>query len=78
MPRRKRISRQLTVSVSFETTRFSPRYLIEAYECLAPSRRRPLRPAPSTTARADGVGAGSDQGDEHARHPSRALRQGVG
>jgi hypothetical protein len=78
MPRRKRISRQLTVSVSFETTRFSTRYLIEAYECLAPSRRRPLRPAPSTMARADEVGAGSDQGDEHARHPSRALRQGVG
>jgi hypothetical protein len=32
MPRRKRISRQLTVSVSFETTRFSTQYLIEAYE----------------------------------------------
>ena len=78
MPRREEDRPRLTVRVSFETTRFSTRYLIEAYECLAPSRRRPLRPAPSTTARADEVGAGSDQGDEHARHPSRALRQGVG
>ena len=74
MPRRKRISRQLTVSVSFETTRFSTQYLIEAYQCLAPSRRRPLRPAPSTATHADRVRAGLGQGDEHACQPSRALR----
>ena len=74
MPRRKRTCRRLTVSVSFETTRFSPQCLIEAYQCLTPSRRRPLRPTPNTAARADGVGAGPDQGDEHACTPRRALR----
>ena len=73
MPRRKKIRSQLTVCVSFETARFSAQYLIEAYESLAPSRRRALRVAPSTKALADEVGATPDQGGEHACFPSRAL-----
>ena len=43
MPRREKNRPRLTVRVSFETTRLSAQCLIEAYECLAPSRRRILR-----------------------------------
>ena len=37
MPRREKDHSELTVRVSFETTRLSTQCLIEAYECLAPS-----------------------------------------
>jgi hypothetical protein len=47
MPRRETNHPELTVHVSFETTRLSTQCLIEAYECLAPSRRRALRTASS-------------------------------
>lgn len=46
MPRRKKNHSELTVRVSFETTRLSTQCLIEAYECLAPSQRWVLRAAP--------------------------------
>ena len=40
MPRRENNRPRLSVHVSFEATRLSGRCLIEAYERLAPSRRR--------------------------------------
>ena len=43
MPRRENNRPRLSVHVSFEATRLSGQCLIEAYECLAPSRRRSLR-----------------------------------
>ena len=45
MPRREKNQPELAVRVSFETTRLSAQCLIEAYECLAPSRRRALQKA---------------------------------
>jgi hypothetical protein len=65
MPRRKEICPQLTVRVSFETTRLSTQCLIEAYECLAPSRRRVLRMA-FTTPLADEAGAKPGREGKHA------------
>jgi hypothetical protein len=49
MPRREKNHPELAVRVSFETTRLSAQCLIEAYERLAPSRRRALRTAPRAT-----------------------------
>ena len=43
MPRRENNRPRLSVHVSFEATRLSAQCLIEAYACLAPSRRRILR-----------------------------------
>jgi hypothetical protein len=64
MARRKDHPR-LTVRVSFETTRLSPQCLIEAYERLAPTQRRLLRTAGSTTP-VDGVRKMPDRGGNHA------------
>jgi hypothetical protein len=49
MPRRENNRPRLSVHVSFEATRLSGQCLIEAYECLVPSRRRILRKASSST-----------------------------
>ena len=64
MSRRKDRPR-LTVRVSFETTRLSPQCLIEAYERLAPTQRRPLRTARSISP-VDEVRAMPDRGGNHA------------
>ena len=64
MPRRKDRPR-LTVRVSFEATRLSPQCLIEAYERLAPTKRRPRRTARSTTS-VDEVRTMPDREDSHA------------
>ena len=64
MARRKDRPR-LAVRVSFETTRLSPQCLIEAYERLAPARRRPLRAA-SDIPLAEAVRAMPDRGGKHA------------
>ena len=53
MPRREKDRPELTVRLSFETTRLSTQCLIEAYECLAPSRRRVPRTASSPAALAE-------------------------
>jgi hypothetical protein len=66
MPRREKNYTELTVRVSFETTRLSAQCLIEAYECLAPGRRRALRVASNTTALTDEIRAKRDQGGKHA------------
>jgi hypothetical protein len=66
MPRRKKICPELTVRVALETTRFSSQYLIAAYERLAPSHRRALRTASSTTARTNEVRTRPGQGGKHA------------
>jgi hypothetical protein len=63
MARRKDHPR-LTVRVSFETTRLSPQCLIEAYERLAPTERRPLRTARSATP-VDEVRTMPDRGGNH-------------
>ena len=44
MPRREKNRTELTVRVSFETTRLSTQCLIEAYDRLVPNRRRRIRP----------------------------------
>ena len=49
MPRREENRPRLSVHVSFEATRLSAQCLIEAYACLAPSRRRILHKASSST-----------------------------
>jgi hypothetical protein len=49
MPRRENNRPRLSVHVSFEATRLSGQFLIEAYECLAPSRHRILRKDSSST-----------------------------
>jgi hypothetical protein len=49
MPRRENNRPRLSVHVSFEATRLSGQCLIEAYECLAPSRRRILCKDSSST-----------------------------
>jgi transcriptional regulator of nitric oxide reductase len=64
MARRKDHPR-LTVRVSFETTRLGPQCLIEAYERLAPAKRRPVRTARSATP-ADEVRTMPDRGGNHA------------
>ena len=66
MPRREKNHAELTVRVSFGTTRFSTQCLIEAYECLAPIKRRALRVTSSTTAPTDKVRTRRDQGGKHA------------
>jgi hypothetical protein len=66
MPRREKNHAELTVRVSFETTRLSPQCLVEAYECLAPGRRRVLRAASNTAALTDEVRTRRDQGGKHA------------
>jgi hypothetical protein len=66
MPRRKDDSPRLTVRVSFETTRLSARCLIEAYERLAPERRRTLRTAPDPAIPAEEARAEPGQESEHA------------
>ena len=66
MPRRERDRPELTVRVSFETTRLSTQCLIEAYERLAPSQRRALRTASSPTVLAEEAHAKSGQGGKHA------------
>jgi transcriptional regulator of nitric oxide reductase len=63
MPRRKDRPR-LTVRVSFEATRLSPQCLIEAYERLAPTQRRPVRAARSATP-VDEVRTMPDRGGNH-------------
>ncbi len=63
MPRRKDRT-WLTVRVSFETTRLSPQCLIEAYERLAPTKRRPVRTARSATP-VDEVRTTPDRGGNH-------------
>ena len=63
MARRKDHPR-LTVRVSFETTRLSPQCLIEAYERLAPTQRRPVRTARSATP-VDEVRTMPDRGGNH-------------
>jgi hypothetical protein len=55
---------RLTVRVSFETTRLGPPCLIEAYQRLAPIKRRPLRGARSATP-VDEVRAMPDRGGSH-------------
>jgi hypothetical protein len=64
MPRREKNHAELTVRVSFETTRLSTQCLVEAYECLAPGRRRALQVASNTTVLTDK--ARTDQGGKHA------------
>jgi hypothetical protein len=64
MARRKDHPR-LTVRLSFETTRLSPQCLIEAYERLAPTQRRPLRTARGITP-VDEVRGMPDRGGSHA------------
>ncbi len=66
MPRREKHRPELTVRVSFETTRLSTQCLIEAYECLAPSRCRVLRTASSPAALAEKAHAKRGQGGKHA------------
>ncbi|MDF2782046.1 MAG: hypothetical protein K0S96_1850 [Geminicoccaceae bacterium] len=66
MSRREKNRPELTVRVSFETTRFSTQCLVEAYECLAPSRRRVLRTTSSPAALAEEVHAKRGQGGKHA------------
>jgi hypothetical protein len=66
MPRREKDRPELTVRVSFEATRLSTRCLIEAYECLAPSRRRVPRTAPSPATLAEEAHAERGQGGKHA------------
>ena len=66
MPRREKDRPELTVRVSFEATRLSTRCLIEAYECLAPSRRRVLRTASSPATLAEEAHAKRGQGGNHA------------
>ena len=66
MPRREKDRPELTVRLSFETTRLSTQCLIEAYECLAPSRRRVPRTASSPATLAEEARAERGQGGEHA------------
>lgn len=66
MPRRKKNHSELTVRVSFETTRLSTQCLIEAYECLAPSQRWVLRAAPSPAALAEEAHTKPSQEGKHA------------
>ena len=66
MPRRERNRPELTVRVSFETTRLSTQCLIEAYECLAPNRRRVPRTAASPAVLAEEARAKPGQGGKHA------------
>ena len=66
MPRREKDHPELTVRVSFETTRLSTQCLIEAYECLTPSRRRVPRTASSPAALVEEPRAKRAQGGEHA------------
>ena len=66
MPRRENDRPELTVRVSFEATRLSTQCLIEAYECLAPSRRRVPRTASSPAALAEEAYAKRGQGGKHA------------
>jgi hypothetical protein len=66
MPRREKDRPELTVRVSFEATRLSAQILIEAYECLAPSRRRVPRTASSPVTLAEGAHAERGQGGKHA------------
>ena len=66
MPRREKNHPNLTVRVSFETTRLSPQWLIKAYECLTPSQRRVLRMASSPTVLAKAAHAKPGQEGKHA------------
>ena len=66
MPRREKDHPELTVRVSFETTRLSTQCLIEAYECLTPSRRRMPRTAAGPAALAEEAHAERGQGGKHA------------
>ena len=56
---------RLTVRVAFETTRLSPQCLIEAYERLAPTKRRPLH-TPRSATPVDEVRQMPDRGGNHA------------
>jgi hypothetical protein len=66
MPRREEDRPRLTVRVSFETTRLSAQCLVEAYEYLAPSRRRTLRTAPGPAPLADEARAEPGREGKHA------------
>ena len=66
MPRREENRPRLRVHVSFEATRLSAQCLIEAYECLTPSRRRMPRTASSPAALVEEPRAKRAQGGEHA------------
>ena len=66
MPRRKKTCPKLTVRVSFEATRLSSQCLIAAYECLAPTKRRALRTASSTTLPAEEARAKPGREGKHA------------
>jgi hypothetical protein len=66
MPRREKNHAELTVRVSFETTRLGTQCLVEAYERLAPGRRRVLRADSNTAALIDEVRTRRDQGGKHA------------
>lgn len=66
MPRRKKTCPKLTVHVSFEATRLSSQCLIAAYECLAPTRRRTVQVASSTTLPAERTRTQPDREGKHA------------
>ncbi len=66
MPRREKDRPGLTVLLSFEATRLSTQCLIDAYECLAPSRRRVPRTASSPATLAEEAHAERGQGGKHA------------
>ena len=66
MPRREKDRPELTVRLSFETTRLSTQCLIEVSECLAPSRRRVPRTPPGPAALAEEPHAERGQGGKHA------------
>ena len=66
MPRREKDHPELTVRVSFETTRLSTQCLIEAYERLTPSRRWMPRTASSPAALVEEPRAERAQGGKHA------------
>jgi hypothetical protein len=66
MSRRGKNRPRLSVHVSFEATRLSAQCLIEAYECLAPSKRRILRTASSSTLLAEEVRVEPGREGKHA------------